>query len=111
MFRGAKPAEEEKWDQNALIKQIPDGKKLIGDSGLKGEPEKVTVTRHADSEGLKDFKARAKARQETFNKRIKDFQILDCTFRHGVDRHGAAFESVCVIVQYDLEHGHPLFEI
>ena len=36
----SKTMNEAKWDENALYFQIPDGKRLIGDSGYKGEPKK-----------------------------------------------------------------------
>jgi hypothetical protein len=57
------------------------------------------------------LKNRAKARQETFNKRIKIFKILDERFRHSVKKHKAVFEAVCALVQYEMENGHPLFTI
>lgn len=97
--------------RDGLKDQIPDGKRAIGDSGYRGEPTKVAVTRDADSDEVKKFKARAKARHETFNARIKNFKILDSAFRHGFERHKTVFEAVCICVQYDIENGHGLFEI
>jgi DDE superfamily endonuclease len=96
---------------NGLIDQIPDGKRAIGDSGYRGEPNKVSVTRQGDSDAVKRFKARARSRHETFNGRIKGFKILDCAFRHGFERHKTVFEAVCLCVQYDIENGNGLFEI
>jgi DDE superfamily endonuclease len=96
---------------NGLKDSIPEGKRAIGDSGYRGEPTKVAVTREGDSDEVKRFKARAKARHETFNGRIKSFKILDTAFRHGFERHKTVFEAVCICVQYDIENGHGLFEI
>ena len=31
------------WDQNALYFKIPEGIKLIGDSGYRGEPSKIPI--------------------------------------------------------------------
>jgi hypothetical protein len=58
-----------------------------------------------------DFKARVKSRHETFNGRIKSFLVLAMPFRHDISQHKQCFESVCLAVQYDIENGHPLFEI
>ena len=98
-------------NQNALFFKIPDGKRVIGDTGYQGEPDKVSVTKDGDSKDVKKFFARAKSRQETFNSRLKAFQILETSFRHGFNKHASVFESVCIIIQYDMENGHPLFEI
>lgn len=64
-----------------------------------------------DTRAIKGFKNRAKARHETFNTRLKNFKILDERFRHGVTKHKAVFEACCVIVQYEMDNGHPLFDV
>ena len=122
-FRGGKEVGKNKkkneavWDKNALYFQIPDGKRLIGDSGYKGEPSKISVTSREHNEDSKIFFGRAKSRQETFNTRLKFFDVLAGRFRHGkqpknkMELHKTCFEAVCVLVQYDMENGHPLFEI
>ena len=122
-FRGGKTVSKSRntneaaWDKGALYFQIPKGKKLIGDSGYKGEPKKVSVTCREHNEEVKEFFARAKSRQETFNGRIKVFEVLDGRFRHGkgvqnkMDLHKMCFEAVCVAVQYDMENGYPLMQI
>jgi len=109
IFRGGKKTRPK--NQNALFFKIPDGKRVIGDTGYQGEPDKVSVTKDGDSKDVKKFFARAKSRQETFNSRLKAFQILETSFRHGFNKHASVFESVCIIIQYDMENGHPLFEI
>jgi hypothetical protein len=57
---------------NGLMAQIPDGKRAIGDSGYKGEPTKVSITRDGDSAEVKKFKGRVKARHETFPGSVKN---------------------------------------
>lgn len=122
-FRGGKEESSKKkkneasWDKNALYFQIPKGKKLIGDSGYEGEPDKVS-TSIAEHEGeVKEFFARAKSRQETVNTRLKFFEVIGGRFRHGkgakdkLKLHQMCFDAVSVLVQYDMENGHPLFEI
>ena len=55
------------WDKNALYFQIPEGKKLIGDSGYKGGPSKISTSVVEHSDKVKEFLAQAKSRQETIN--------------------------------------------
>lgn len=114
IFRGGKKGNNDEWDQDSLYFAIPAGKKAIADSGYVGEADlggKVAVTRDTDSEELKRFKGRAKARHETFNKHLKDFVVLDVPFRQQNLSHGAVFEAVCIVVQYDLLNGYPLFDV
>ena len=94
-----------------LLKKIPPGKRAIGDKGYRGEKEKVSTPNPHDSPELRKFKSRARSRQEAFNARIKNFDCLSETFRHGVKKHRRCFEAVCVIAQHQLENGSPLFDV
>ena len=55
--------------------------------------------------------------QETLHTRLKFFKILEGRFRHKkgseekMKSHKTCFEAVLVLVQYDLENGHPPYEI
>jgi hypothetical protein len=95
---------EATWDANALYFQIPEGEKLIGDSGYKGELFKISTTVDAHSAEVKEFFGRAKSWQETINFRLKSFNILSCRFRHGkgvenkLRLHQTCFEAICVLV-------------
>jgi hypothetical protein len=95
------------------------GKMLIGDSIYKPSaakyPEEVGMfapPSSLDSQLLAKWKSRARCRHETFNGRLKFFQILSETFR-GTDHqmHQAAFEAVAVIVTYQMENGSPVFMV
>jgi hypothetical protein len=65
------------------------------------------------------FKRRARARHKSFNVRIKRFEILSKKLKgfhdhHGVtvhDGHRLVFVAACVVAQYDMENGHPLFDV
>jgi hypothetical protein len=57
----------------ALIDKIDQG--FIGDSGYRGDPKKVSITRPGDSIEMKRFKAQVKSRHEAFNGRIKSFLV------------------------------------
>lgn len=118
MFRGGtKDLAKDKWDRNSLYFKLPPGKRAVGDSGYVGVPEKVTATRDQHSSAFKSFLGRAKNRQESFHTRLKSFNVLGHRFRHGkstedkINLHQTCVEAICVLVQYDLENGHPLFEV
>lgn len=98
--------------------KIPNGKMLIGDKGYAGERAKICLPSIHDSYDTGHYKSRARARHETFNKRIKDFRVLEDSYRHnGADAttilklHAVVFQSVYgVLVNYDLKY-HPLFDL
>ena len=89
-------------------------KKFVADSaysGEAGEGKPGSTTNQGDSDEVREHKARIKSRHETFNARIKAFQVLASKFRHDIKFHKMVMESVCVLVQCDSESGHPLFEV
>ena len=71
-------------DPNALMNHIPDGKRCIGDSGMRGEPSKISTTKPGHSKEVKKFFSRVRARQETLFKRINNNDVLKNRFRHGI---------------------------
>ncbi len=83
---------------------------IIADNGYPGKPN-LLIPNRDDSQAVKKFKSHARARHETFNCRIKVFKALSQTFRHNLKRHQSAFEAVCVLVQYQIECGSPLFDV
>jgi DDE superfamily endonuclease len=105
-------------EAGGIFHLIPPDKRLIGDNGYNGEPTKIVTPNDHDSLIASKYKGRARARQETFNARLKEFNILAQTFRHAnkrdnvenLDDHQRVFESVCALIQYDLQYV-PLFEM
>lgn len=97
-----------------LKSKMPPGKKLIADGVYLSNPE-ISGRNPTDSKALAKFKERAKGRQETVFARLKNFHILSTRFRCKTDdrfqKHKMVFESCCALVQYDIENGHPLFQI
>jgi hypothetical protein len=57
------------------------------------------------------YLGRARARQEKFNSRLKFYDFLGGLFRQGVAKHKAAFEAVCVTLQYAMDLGEPIFDV
>lgn len=112
-MRGPRPAGEPDITvfRQRLKSKIPPGKRGLGDNGYRGEKCIISTPNPEDTREVRKFKSRARARHETFNARLKNFRCLDVRFRHGIKKHKMAFEAVCVICQYQLENGSPLFEV
>ena len=96
---------------NGLKEKIPEGRLGVADAGYRGQVGKLSLSTTMDTEEVRRFKSRAKARQESFNSRLKQFKCLDNRFRHKLLKHKICFEAVCVICQYQLENGHPLYDL
>jgi DDE superfamily endonuclease len=95
----------------SLRDKISPMKRVIVDKGYKNADPKLCKPSSHDSKEMREFKSRARARHESFNGRIKIFHCLSQRFRHGVGKHQHCFEAVCVICQYQLECGSPLFDV
>jgi hypothetical protein len=98
-------------EEGGLKGRIPPGKLVIGDNGYQGEPGIISTPSSHDTPEVRKFKGRARARQETFNARIKTFACLEKRYRHGLEKQKITFEAVCIIIQYQMENGSPLFQI
>jgi hypothetical protein len=112
-IKGPRPAGEHDITvfRKKLKSKIPRGKRAVGDNGYKGEKAIISTPNRQDAPEVRKFKSRARLRHETFNSRIKNFKCLDVRFRHGIKKHKIVFEAVCVICQYQLENGSPLFDV
>lgn len=99
------------------MEKLGAGKKCIGDSALAGEPDKVLTNTSGHDKDFRDWVNRVKCREETVHSRLKSFNVLSHTFRHGMgtddkmEKHKSCTEAVAVIVQYDFDCGHPPFEV
>jgi DDE superfamily endonuclease len=90
---------------------IPQGCMGIADRGYRGA-HNLSTPNDFDTPELKEYKERARARQESLFRRVKTFSAVRDQYRHKViEKHQWTFEAVCVIVQYQFENGSPLFEI
>jgi hypothetical protein len=109
MELGMSLAAPPKW-RNRQEKKIDDeglniGRSIrgIADEGYRGEPEYLSTRNQFNSKEIAWFKSRALARHETFNAKLKTFQILDGTFRHSHNQHQAVFEAVCAVTVYKMD--------
>ena len=101
-------------EQEVPLFQLPEGKQVIADGGLVGEPTKITIASKLLPKELQDCVKLAKARQETLHTGFKHYNILGHRFCHGQNTqeklklHKMAVEAISTITQYDFENGHPL---
>lgn len=123
IFRGGKVKDgKQNWRKSSLYHKIPEGKRLVADSGLVGEPTKISTTLGGHSAEVKELFARFKSRQESLFRGYKVLDILGGrAFRNKGPRrggaqgkmalHGMIFNAITVVMQYGLENGSPLFDI
>jgi len=99
--------------QESLKFKLPAGTKVIGDGIFSAVSERdyISTKNDLDPRSLRQFKNRALARHETFNQRIKCFEVLTKPYRHNrriagdpAIPHGVAFRSVCVLVMFQIEN-------
>jgi hypothetical protein len=98
---------------NGLKATIPEGKMAIADRGYRGKELTAVLStpNSCDPAEVRKMKSRARARHESFNAKIKNFGVLAGCFRHTLNDHKIVFEAVCVICQYQMENGSPLFDV
>ena len=59
----------------------------------------------------KKLAQRIRSRQETVNKRFKQFGCLRQIFRHPIEKHACCFRAVAIVTQISMQNGSPLFAI
>ena len=117
-FRGGESDKDIFRKPNGLQSKLLPGQKAIGDRGYRNV-RGVSTNNTEDEEATAEFKRRARARHETFNARIKRFAVTSTRFRafhdhNGQsvhDNHRTVFVAVCVIVQFEMENGSPMFDV
>ncbi len=57
------------------------------------------------------IQSRIRARHETINSRLKNFNVLSHEFRHSLPFHVECFHAVANIVHLNMVNGEPLFEL
>lgn len=78
------------------------------DNRLGGGPYvECPATWSGDPQCLKE---RVQMRNATINEKLKDFGVLNQTFRHDVDKNGCCFRAVVLIVQLAKEGGEALID-
>jgi hypothetical protein len=117
-FRAGESDKEIFRKANGLRSKLLPGQKAIGDRGYSNLPD-VSTSNRLDDDFTREYKRRARARHESFNARIKRFAVTSTKFRgyhdhNGKtvhDNHRACFVAACILVQYEMENGRPVFDV
>ena len=90
------------------IQHVLGEERVIADSIYRSEkcviPSDVYMHEH-------DLHSRIRARHETVNSRLKNFEILRCAFRHDVNKHSICFHAAAQLVATMTKISDPLFQI
>ena len=99
--------------KDGLKKMLQPDERVEADSGyVAGDPEFCLTPKGIWHPAEKqDLRNRLRARQETVNTRLTNFQAMSNAWRHGTTRHAMVFRAILVLVQIQIENGNPLFEI
>lgn len=101
--------------REGLKKKVKKWKQLHADRGYRSsEPDEkdiFSIPCNTDSKENHEYKSRARLRHETFNRRLKCFNILDDTFKYSRDKHQKCVLAIVGTVQFQMNNGHPLFDI
>ena len=82
--------------RDKLKKLVQYGKKGIADGGYEGHEKYLSLSSTLDKGPVREFKSRARARQESINARLKSFGCLKQRFRHGIAKHEGVAAAVMV---------------
>lgn len=105
----AGPSDSKIFQEKGLKDQLSqNGNVGIADGGYPGHPNVLSTPNY---HAVKLFKSRALKRHEKFNGMIKQFDCLKGRFRHSADRLQTCVEAACVVCQYKMEMGDPLYDI
>jgi hypothetical protein len=94
--------------RSALKQALAPGEKVEADNGYPGKRGTVRTANDYVSQVDKKAKQRARARHETVNRRLKQFNCLKAVYRHDQDKHWMVFTAVAVCTQLSFDYGeHP----
>lgn len=95
--------------RDQLINKLSRNEMVEADRGYRGEPTKIRLPGDCWTERDKAMKQRARACQESVNRRLRQFKILGTKYRHSLKNHRSVFRAVAVITQVNINTGNGLF--
>lgn len=99
-----------KISRDGLIFMLDRGEKFLAD-GIYNDGSGWSETPSGLNNDDQRMKARARARHEAVNGRLKQFAILERRFRHNVQLHGKVFMAVANVVQAAIQLEQPPFQV
>jgi hypothetical protein len=97
---------------NTLACHLLPGERVEANNGYVGHPDKIKCPNNdCNPERNLGMQSAARSRHETFNDRLKNWGILERTYRHDIELHGTVFSACVVITQLCVANREPLFEV
>ena len=98
--------------RDSLLSHLGENERVEADDGYIGEaPQYVKCPKSFVNPTETEFmQQRCRNRQETVNKRFKQWGILKQRYRHDIVAHGEAFRAVVVLTQMIINNNESLFE-
>ena len=110
------PYEAGRWNdisifRDSLMSHLDDSERVEADDGYIGEhPKHIKCPKGFANKAENEFmQQRVRNRQETVNKRLKQFGILKQVYRHSIPNHGDVFRACAVLTQLAINDGDRLF--
>ncbi|KAL9180930.1 hypothetical protein ACHAXT_009735 [Thalassiosira profunda] len=97
--------------RHALKWQLDEYERVEADDGYRGDVKiKCPGNFTNPAENLR-MQGLVRSRHETFNGRMKQWDILSVQYRHDLSTHGTVFRAIAVITQLSIHNGEPLFPV
>ena len=95
-----------------LLGMLGKYERVEADKGYsKFDPTHAKTPAFSRGKKQEEIQNRVRARQETINKRLKQWGVLKHRFRNHLDHHHLVFGAVAIITQLSILSGEPLFHI
>ena len=97
--------------RDSLITFLGPSERVEADDGYIGEaPHHIKCPMSVTNpETRKEMQGRLRSRQETVNRRFKDWGVLKQVFRHYAGNHACILHAIVVLTQIAIDSGEPLF--
>lgn len=99
--------------RNALLSELIEGERVEADDGYRGDSPRyvkcpMSIGSHQEMEQAAAYVRR---RQETINRRFKQWGVLKQVYRGDISAHGKAFRLCAIVTQLAINNGEPLFQV
>ena len=99
--------------RSSLLSHLAANERVEADDGYVGEsPQHIKCPKSfSNPEETLSMQGIVRNRQETVNKRFKQWGILKQVYRHDIPDHGDVFRAIAVITQIAINNSEPLFSV
>ena len=99
--------------KQGLLGWLEEGERVEADRGYQGSDPLHAKTPGSVNENYnkKAMQQRVRTRQETVNKRLRQWNILKARYRHDIVDHQDVFASIVVLTQLSIDSGERLFDV